>query len=70
MAFLISLSKTNCLASILIACLIAFLRIGPERFLTTLPRIFLFSSTFSSTIFPVNKKAIEEICLQINLYHS
>jgi len=47
MAFLISLSKTNCLARILIACLIAFLKIGPERFLTTLPKIFLLSSTFS-----------------------
>ena len=60
-ALFISLSKTNCLARILIACLIAFLKIGPERFLTTLPSTFLFSSIFSSTILPVNKKAIDEI---------
>ena len=60
-AFSISFSKTNCFAKIFTACLIAFLNNGSDKFLTILPRIFLFSFSFSSTIFPVNKNAIDEI---------
>ena len=61
MALLMSFSKTNCFANILIAFLIALLNKGPDKFFTTFPKALLLSSGFSSTILPVNKKAIDEI---------
>jgi len=61
MALFISFSKTNCLANIFMAFLIAFLNKGPDKFFTTFPKILLVSSGFSSTILPVSKKVIDEI---------